>query len=139
MCNQGQQILLLRAFRVDCVRFWQCAWSEHKVLWDCMQADTVLAAPIAGTKCCVQAGYCWRPSFPQLLQAILQSPPFMLCPAGAGLPSCLRVRAGNMKQLLPAALPMASQSLASKYASSSCLHFFMRDLCSRNVLRQIEL
>ena len=139
MCNQSQQILLLRAFKVDCMRFWRCACSEYKVLWDCMQADTVLAGPIAGIKCCVQAGYCWRPPFPQLLQAILQSPPFMLCPAGAGLPSCLRVRAGNMKQLLLAALPMASQSLASKYASSSCLQFFMRDLCSRNVLRQIEL
>ena len=132
-------LLPLQAFKVDCVRFWRCACSEHKVLWGCMQADTVLAAPIAGIKCCVQAGYCWRPSFPQLLQATSQSPPFMLCPAGAGLPSCLLVRAGNLKRLLLAALPMALQSLASKYASSFYLKSFTRDLCSRSVLQHIKL
>ena len=87
----------------------------------------------------MQAGYCWRPSFPQLLQATLQSPPFMLCPVGAGLPSCLPVRAGNLKRLLLAALQTALQSLESKYASSTCLHFFTRDLCSRSMSQQVEL
>ena len=83
----------------------------------------------------MQAGYCWRPSFPQSLQATLQGPPFMHCPAEAGLLSCPPARAGHLKRLSVAALPMAVHFLASRCVSTS-----LQGICSAEVYhQQIEL